>query len=128
MTCVFLKPLGEFLQAITPATRQAVHLSASRASHSPTHPQLPVSSSSVKLLPVSILAMLCDAEGLHPMMAIRRYHIIEGRPTLRADAMQADFQRSGGRIRWEQSDAEVCRAVFVHPDRYRFGQPACHFA
>lgn len=61
------------------------------------------------------LMMLCQSEGLHPMQAVRRFHIIKGRPTMRADAMQAEFQRQGGKVRWIQSDTEVCEANFMHP-------------
>ncbi len=60
------------------------------------------------------LMLLCQAEGLHPINAMRRYHIIKGRPTMRADAMQAEFQRQGGIVRWEKSDKDSCRARFVH--------------
>ena len=61
------------------------------------------------------LMMLCQAEGLHPIQAMRRYHVIKGRPSMRADAMQAEFQRQNGVIRWERSDNEECTARFVHP-------------
>lgn len=61
------------------------------------------------------LMLLCDSEGLHPMQAMRRYHIIEGRPSMRADAMQAEFQRRGGTIRWHQYDAVAAEATFYHP-------------
>jgi len=61
------------------------------------------------------LMLLCQAEGLHPAQALRRFHIIEGRPSMRADAMQAEFQKQRGTIRWLQSDAETCRAEFSHP-------------
>jgi hypothetical protein len=60
------------------------------------------------------LMMLCDAEGLHPMQAIKRYHIIKNRPSMRADAMQAEFQRQGGVVRWAHSDATRCVAEFTH--------------
>lgn len=60
------------------------------------------------------LMMLCQSEGIHPIQAIRRFHIIKGRPTMRADAMQAEFQRQGGRILWERSDATACVARFIH--------------
>jgi hypothetical protein len=61
------------------------------------------------------LMLLCESEGLHPMQAMRRYHIIEGQPSMRADAMQAEFQRQGGRIDWGDTDAKVCEATFSHP-------------
>jgi hypothetical protein len=62
-----------------------------------------------------VILMLAESEGLHPMQAVRRYHIIEGKPSMRADAMQAEFQRHGGRLRWITSTAEECRAEFWHP-------------
>lgn len=61
------------------------------------------------------LMLLCESEGLHPMQAVRRFHIIKGRPTMRADAMQAEYQRKGGVIRWDRTDSEVCEATFFHP-------------
>lgn len=35
------------------------------------------------------LMLLADAEGLHPAAAARDYHIIDGKPSLKADAMLA---------------------------------------
>lgn len=61
------------------------------------------------------LMLICHADGLHPIDAIRRFHVIEGRPSMRADAIQADFQARGGRVQWLRSDAEVCEASFTHP-------------
>jgi hypothetical protein len=61
------------------------------------------------------LMMLAESEGLHPIQAMRRFHVIEGRPSMRADAMQAEFQRHGGRVRWLESNAEKCSAEFSHP-------------
>jgi hypothetical protein len=59
--------------------------------------------------------MLCDADGLHPMDAMRRYHIIENKPSMRADAIQAEFQKRGGSIEWHQTDDKVAEATFKHP-------------
>ncbi|HYE79192.1 MAG TPA: hypothetical protein VEI97_14510 [bacterium] len=60
------------------------------------------------------LMLLCQAEGLHPVQAMKRYHIIQGRPSMRADAMLAEFQRQGGKVEWlERSDAKVS-ARFSH--------------
>ncbi len=64
---------------------------------------------------VFTLMLICESEGLHPAQALKRYHIIENRPTMRADAMQADFMQRGGLVRWERSDTEVCSAWFIHP-------------
>lgn len=47
--------------------------------------------------------------------AQRDYHVINGRPTLKADAMLARFQSAGGKVRWsEYSDKRVC-GEFAHP-------------
>jgi hypothetical protein len=60
------------------------------------------------------LMLLCQAEQIHPMMAVRDYHIIKGRPALKADAMLARYHSWGGRVKWlELSDAR-CEAVFTH--------------
>jgi hypothetical protein len=61
------------------------------------------------------LMLLCQSEGLHPMQAVRRFHLINGKPSMRADAMQAEYQRQGGTVRWLKSDAGECRARFLHP-------------
>ncbi len=61
------------------------------------------------------LMMLCQAEGLHPMQALKRYHIIEGRPSMRADAMHSEFLDRGGHVEWECMDDTEARAVFSHP-------------
>jgi hypothetical protein len=61
------------------------------------------------------LMMLCQSEGLHPAQAVRRYHVIQGTVAMRADAMLAEFQLRGGKVRWVRSDADEARAVFSHP-------------
>ena len=61
------------------------------------------------------LMLLCQAEGLHPIQALRQYHIIKGRPAMRADAMQAAFQLAGGKIQWLERCDTKCSAEFSHP-------------
>jgi len=61
------------------------------------------------------LMLLAQAEGLHPMIAIKEYYIIHGRPALRADAMLARFQRAGGKIEWHVLDDTKAKATFYHP-------------
>ena len=61
------------------------------------------------------LMLVAQAEGLHPAIAARDYHIVQGRPALKADAMLARFQASGGRVQWrEMTEYRVC-AEFSHP-------------
>lgn len=61
------------------------------------------------------LMLLADAEGLHPAAAARDYHIIEGRPSLKADAMLARYMNAGGRIEWLCRTDEKVAAKFTHP-------------
>jgi len=61
------------------------------------------------------LMALCEAEGLHPAIAIRDYHIIQGKPALKADAMLARFQSAGGRVEWNELSDERVSATFSHP-------------
>ncbi|MGH8258688.1 MAG: hypothetical protein ACREUG_03250, partial [Steroidobacteraceae bacterium] len=61
------------------------------------------------------LMLIAHAEGLHPAIAARDYHIIQGRPALKADAMLARFHVQGGRVEWlEYTDKRVA-ATFSHP-------------
>lgn len=61
------------------------------------------------------LMAIAQAEGLHPAIAARDYHVIQGKPALKADAMMARFQAAGGRVKWtEMTDERVC-AEFSHP-------------
>jgi hypothetical protein len=61
------------------------------------------------------LMALCEAEGMHPAQAIRDYHIVQGRPAMKADAMLARFQRAGGSVHWPQYTDERVVGVFSHP-------------
>lgn len=61
------------------------------------------------------LMLIAQAEGLHPAVAARDYHIIQGRPALKSDAMLARFQAAGGRVVWNAyTDTEVS-GTFSHP-------------
>lgn len=61
------------------------------------------------------LLLLAQSEGLHPMRAAMEYHIIEGKPSLKADTMLARHQISGGKCNWlERTDTKVT-AHFIGP-------------
>jgi hypothetical protein len=61
------------------------------------------------------LMLLAQAKGLHPIQAVERYHVIQGRPAMKADAMLAEFQAKGGVVEWLQHDATKCAATFTAP-------------
>ena len=66
----------------------------------------------------SVLALMAvaQAEGLHPATAARDFHIIQGRPALKADAMLARFQNAGGKVEWEVYTDEKVTGIFSHPN------------
>jgi hypothetical protein len=63
-----------------------------------------------------ILALTSLMERKSVTELARKFHIIEGRLSMRADAMQAEFQAGGGRITWKQTNETICEAVFSHPE------------
>jgi hypothetical protein len=60
------------------------------------------------------LMAICEAEGLHPAKAVQEYHIIQGRPALKADAMLARFQSAGGKVAWSSMTDTRVAGVFSH--------------
>ena len=61
------------------------------------------------------LMLIAQAEGRHPASAAQDYHIIQGRPALKADAMLARFLSAGGKVEWHTYDAAKVDATFSHP-------------
>lgn len=61
------------------------------------------------------LMCLAQANGLHPAKAAERYHLIQGRPAMKADAMLAAFQESGGKVRWLKRTEKECTLHLSHP-------------
>ena len=61
------------------------------------------------------LMLLAQAEGIHPMRAVQEYHIINGRPAMRADAMLARFLQAGGKVEWHKLTDTEASATFSHP-------------
>jgi hypothetical protein len=64
---------------------------------------------------VLALMAVAQAEGRHPASVAKDYHIIQGRPALKADAMLARFQAAGGRVDWKIYTDEEVTGVFSHP-------------
>ena len=64
---------------------------------------------------VLTLCLLAQAEGQHPAVVFRDYHIISGKPAKKADAMLRDFISGGGKVEWHRLDDECADATFSHP-------------
>lgn len=67
--------------------------------------------------PTTVLALMAvaQAEGRHPASVAKDYHIIQGRPALKADAMLARFQLAGGKVEWTKYTDEAVTGIFSHP-------------
>ena len=65
---------------------------------------------------VLALGMVAQAEGHAFATAARDYHVIQGRPALKADAMMARFQAAGGKVNWEVYTDEKVTGTFSHPN------------
>jgi len=61
------------------------------------------------------LMLIAQAEGKHPATVFSQYHVIQGRPALKADAMLARFQQAGGAVQWTERTDKACAATFSHP-------------
>lgn len=60
------------------------------------------------------LMAIAQAEGTHPACALRDYHVINGRPALKADAMISRFQAAGGKVEWHTLTDSLAKATFSH--------------
>lgn len=61
------------------------------------------------------LMAIAEAYNIHPARAVTEYHIINGRPSLKADALMARFQAAGGSITWITLTDKAAAAEFSHP-------------
>src|SRR5690348_7846984 len=61
------------------------------------------------------LCLIAQAEGRHPASAAQDYHLIQGKPSKKADAMLRDFIAGGGKVDWHQLDDTIADATFSHP-------------
>ncbi len=60
------------------------------------------------------LMFIAQAEGKHPATAAQEYHVIQGKPALKADAMMARFQAAGGKVEWKEYTDKEVTGVFSH--------------
>ena len=63
-----------------------------------------------------VLAMQCLAEGKAPLELAKTYHIVEGKLSMRADAMLGRFLTTGGKVKWLERTNEKVSANFSHGD------------
>lgn len=61
------------------------------------------------------LMVVAVAEGKHPGSVASEYHIIQGKASLKADAMLARFQQAGGKVEWHDHLDTKVSATFSHP-------------
>ena len=60
-----------------------------------------------------VLALQCISEKKPPLELAKTYHMIEGKLSMRADAMLAKFQMSGGTVKWTRRDDKIVEATFT---------------
>lgn len=60
-----------------------------------------------------IIMMECMARKMSPLEFIKDYHLVNGKVTMRADAMAAKFNQAGGNIKWTRHDDECATAIFT---------------
>ena len=67
----------------------------------------------------AMVAMEMIARGMRPLQFIERFHLIEGKPSMKADAMRTVFKHSGGAYEIEQFDADGSRVAWEWEERGR---------
>jgi len=62
----------------------------------------------------AVVALTCMCEGITPLEFAKTYHIINGRPSMRADMMHAKFRSAGGKVAWLNmgDDGKAAEATF----------------
>jgi hypothetical protein len=62
----------------------------------------------------NLLALQCIVERKPPLELAKHYHVIQGRLSLRADAMLALYRERGGKVVWKQFDSNGARAQWIY--------------
>jgi hypothetical protein len=57
-----------------------------------------------------ILALQCLASGLTPFEVTATYHLLDGKLSMKSDAMLGKYVRAGGRVQWITRTHERCKA------------------
>lgn len=61
------------------------------------------------------LMAISQAEGRHPALAARDYHILPNGPSKKAEAMHRDYLAAGGKVEWHEMSDDAAEATFSHP-------------
>lgn len=61
------------------------------------------------------LMLLCQAEGLHPMVACRQYHVIQGRAAMTSQTMMSKFLAGGGKQEIHSATETEADITLSHP-------------
>ncbi len=61
-----------------------------------------------------VMAMTCLTERMSPLRFSQIFHIVEGRVSMRADAMLAKYQEIGGKVIWLESTDKIARARWLY--------------
>jgi hypothetical protein len=61
------------------------------------------------------LMLLAQSEGRHPASIANEYHIIQNKPSLKANVMLSRFQQAGGSVEWHTYEDDCVSATFSHP-------------
>ena len=64
----------------------------------------------------AVLLSTCMTDHISPIEFIRTYHLIEGKPSMRADAMLAKFTQQGGKYKILSFTEDKAEAVFFFGD------------
>ena len=60
-----------------------------------------------------VLALHCVSQKKDPLELLRTHHLIQGRLSMRADAMLAAYRERGGKVKWVTFDDTTAEADFV---------------
>ena len=61
------------------------------------------------------MLLLAESENMHPMSAVKQYHIVGGKPVLKSAEVLSRFQNANGSIKYITSTDTECEVEFTHP-------------
>ena len=61
-----------------------------------------------------VLALACATERQSPFEILRNYHLMDGRLSMRSDAMLAKYRERGGKVIWKQVDDKAAVAQWIY--------------